>query len=124
MSMKKRNKRGIITERKIRITRGRLQNIIEEALDSWPLVGDDEGPMLDHLDDLEYSRKVGEGGKAKMARGQLFNTAKRAQSLHALLQDEDELPMWVNAKIASTTDRLRSVYDYVIYRLWQIKNEQ
>ena len=67
MSMKKRNKRGIITERKIRITRGRLQNIIEEALDSWPLVGDDEGPMLDHLDDLEYSRKVGEGGKAKMA---------------------------------------------------------
>tara|TARA_B100000131_G_scaffold229764_1_gene221562 strand:+ start:593 stop:958 length:366 start_codon:yes stop_codon:yes gene_type:complete len=119
MSMKKRNNRGIITEKKIRITRGRLQKIIQEALDSWPLVGDDEGPMLDN----QYARVLGDGGKAKMSRGQLFRLAQKAQALHAALDDEDELPEWVQSKIATTNDRLQSVYDHVIYKLWQIENE-
>ena len=83
MSMKKRNNRGIITEKKIRITRGRLQKIIQEAIDSWPLVGDDEGPMLDN----QYARVLGDGGKAKMSRWQLFRLAQKAQALHAALDD-------------------------------------
>ena len=122
MSMKKRNNRGIITEKKIRITKGRLQRIIQEALDSWPLVGEAEGPMQAY-DDL-YGRPIGHGGKAKMSRGQLFRMAQKAQSLHAVLNDEDELPEWVQSKIATTNDRLQAVYDHVIYRLWQIESEQ
>ena len=60
---------------------------------------------------------AGHGGKARMARGHLYHIAKRAQSLHDRFDDDDELPEWVQSKLAVAEAMVNSVYDHMDYKL-------
>lgn len=62
-------------------------------------------------------RDMGEGGPARMARGQLFSIAKKAQSLHDTLDDEDTLPEWVQAYVNSAFDYMGTIDDYLSYKM-------
>ena len=64
-----------------------------------------------------YDRKFSERGHSVMAKEQLFNTARKAQSLHDRLDDEDALPEWVLSLIAVSDDHVSSVSDYMDYKL-------
>ena len=59
----------------------------------------------------------GHGGSAKMAKSQLFKLAKSAQSIHDRLVDDDELPEWVQSKIAVMADNMNSVADHLDYKI-------
>lgn len=50
-----------------------------------------------------------------MARSQLYFLAKNAISLHGIIQDRDDLPSWVMAKINSAADAIEAVQQHVEY---------
>ena len=90
------------------------REILNETIDLGLAVIEEpeSGRILDH----------GKGKDGRMSRSKLFRTAQMAQSLHDRLQDEDDLPGWAQDKITTVEDRLQSVYDYMIYKLWRLKN--
>ena len=86
-----------------------LRQLIREALE--------EGGCgsVSHAD--PEGRIMGHGGGARMARGHLFQMASKAQSLHDRLQDEDELPEWVQSKLAVAEAMLDAVEDHLEYKM-------
>lgn len=82
---------------------------------------DSLGTMIDMLDDNDDSPSLeADGGKAKMARGHLYHIANRSQSLHGRLDDNDELPEWVQSKLAVAESMVNAVYDYLDYKIHKL----
>jgi fructose-1-phosphate kinase PfkB-like protein len=52
-------------------------------------------------------------GEGKMHRTSLMDTMKSAAMLLQIIQDEDDLPEWVESKITKATDYLSSVRRYL-----------
>jgi len=75
------------------------------------------GDVVDMLSKNAEPMKVGHGGKAKMARGHLYHISNRAQSLRDRLNDDDELPEWVQSKLAVAESMVNAVYDHLDYKL-------
>lgn len=97
--------------RKVRMTRRQLRSLIAEAC------GMDMGAFELEPKAEPAGRIMGHGGRARMVRSSLFNIATRAQSLHDQLQDEDELPEWVQAKVAAMLDDMHEIDDHLDYKL-------
>ena len=62
------------------------------------------------------STVYGHGGKARMAKSQLYHIAKNAAELHDMLDEEDELPEWVQSKIAVMKHSMDAVLDHIEYK--------
>lgn len=87
----------------MRITKRQLKKIIAEACGDVSLEKDD-------------AAVYGHGGKARMAKSQLFQIATHAAELHDILDENDELPEWVQSKIAVIEDNLDAVFDHLEYK--------
>lgn len=59
----------------------------------------------------------GGGGVARMARSQLFRIAKFAHSLYDRLDDQDELPEWVQSKVATMADSMDAVHGHLDHKM-------
>jgi len=97
----------------MKITKKQLKKLIREQIEIElvPLdISDSEGSVY------------GSGGSAGMAKSQLFQVAKDAQSLHDKLNEEDELPEWVQSKIAVMANNMASVSDYLQYKIHKYDN--
>ena len=57
--------------------------------------------------------KKHEDHEGTMARGEVRQLVKNSISLHALLQDKEELPGWVSAYITLASDYINSVNQYM-----------
>jgi len=99
--------------KKVRVTRRQLRSLIAEAC------GMDMGAFELEPKAEPAGRIMGHGGRARMVRSSLFNIAARTQSLHDRLQDEDELPEWVQAKVAAMLDDVHEIDDHLGYKLHQ-----
>lgn len=62
-------------------------------------------PNLPHHDDHE----------AKMARADLYKLAQYSAKLFKLIEENEELDGWVQAKITKAADYISSVYHYMEY---------
>jgi hypothetical protein len=51
--------------------------------------------------------------ESSMIKNNLYNIASNAQDLHDALEDEDDLPEWVQEKIAVAEAMIDAVYDYL-----------
>jgi len=51
--------------------------------------------------------------ESSMIKNNLFNLATQAQELHDAMEDDDELPEWVQEKIAVATAMIDTIYDYI-----------
>ena len=71
---------------------------------------------------LGYGSIKSDDREGRMTRGHLYKISKYSQSLHDLLRDEDDLPEWVQSKIARAADKLESVYGYLEYKLSKMKD--
>ena len=74
------------------------------------------------LDDLmlgpEQPRNLGYGeGEGRMSKSQLDKLARYSQSLHDKLLDDDDLPEWVQSKIAVASSNISKVYHYLDYKM-------
>ena len=81
--------------------------IVDDALFSQRDIPGQQGRNFDY--EVSY--------EGKMARSDLWNIARKAQSLHDLLRDNDDLPEWVQSKIATIEDRMDTVANYLTYKL-------
>ena len=72
---------------------------------------DDSGYMYD------YGHTKSDSYEGKMTKAKLFRMGQMAQSLHDRLDDQDDLPEWLNNHVTTAEDRLRSAYDYMEYQI-------
>ena len=99
------------------------EDIVEPILDmivapSYPDVHtQDDGRMLD------YGHTKSDSHEGRMTRAKLYRMGKMAQSFHDRLEDGDDLPEWVQDKVTTAEDRLRSAYEYIDYKLHRQKME-
>jgi len=97
----------------MKINAEQLQKIIKEELAVQAIAGDSQMPIEQEPDGEMY----GDGGSARMVRSQLFRISKFAQSLHDQLTDNDELPEWVQSKVASMTDDINEVHGHLDHKM-------
>ena len=63
-------------------------------------------------------RNLGYGeGEGRMSKSQLDKLARYSQSLHDKLLDDDDLPEWVQSKIAVASANISKVYHYLDYKM-------
>ena len=97
------------------------EDIVEPILDmivgpSYPDVHtQDDGRMFD------YGHTKSDSHEGRMTRAKLFRMGKMAQSFHDRLEDGDDLPEWVQDKVTTAEDRLRSAFEYIDYKLHRMK---
>ncbi len=80
------------------------------------MMGDMEGRMMD------YGQEKSDAKEGKMTRAKLFRLAQMAQRLHDKLVDADDLPEWVQDKVTTAEDRLKSAHDYISYKIHRMEN--
>tara|TARA_Y100000593_G_C4294140_1_gene329753 strand:+ start:1085 stop:1630 length:546 start_codon:yes stop_codon:yes gene_type:complete len=95
-------KKGEIKEN-MKITKKQLRRIIKEEIHTVSL---SKGRDLDHSK-----------GEGKMTRSQLHHIAEYAVVLHDMIRDEDDLPEWVQSKIAVAASDMGKVKHYLEYKL-------
>ena len=70
-------------------------------------------------DDLELTNNIGKDDyvddEGRMAKSQMYKTGKYAMKLHDMLDDMEQLPAWVQAKLTKASDYLSAVYHYLDY---------
>ena len=99
------------------------EDIVEPILDmivapSYPDVHtQDDGRMLD------YGHTKSDSHEGRMTRAKLYRMGKMAQSFHDRLDDGDDLPEWVQDKVTTAEDRLRSAYEYIDYKLHRMNSD-
>ena len=96
------------------------EDIVEPVYDmivgSYPQAHTEEdGRMFD------YGHTKSDSHEGSMTRAKLYRMGKMAQSFHDRLEDGDDLPQWVNDKVTTAEDRLRSAFEYMDYKLHRNK---
>ena len=70
---------------------------------------------------FDYGSSKSDSHEGRMTKAKLFRIAQMSQSLESKLQDGDDLPGWVQDKVTTAEDRLRSAYDYMDYKIRRMK---
>mgnify|MGYP006245608761 CR=1 FL=1 len=99
------------------------EDIVEPILDmivapSYPDVHHDDGGRM-----LDYGHTKSDSHEGRMTKAKLYRMSKMAQSFHDRLDDGDDLPQWVQSKVTTAEDRLRSAYEYIDYKLHRMKSD-
>lgn len=89
----------------------RQRRVLREACDKK------QGRMMD------YGHQRSDSGEGKMTKAKLFRMAQMAQRLHDKIFGYDDLPEWVQDKVTTAEDRLKTAHDYILYKIWRMENE-
>lgn len=93
-------------------------DMVVAAADSYPDVHThDSGRMFD------YGHTKSDSHEGRMTKAKLYRMGKMAQSFHDRLDDGDDLPEWVQDKVTTAEDRLRSAYEYIEYKLHRMQSQ-
>ena len=95
------------------------RRIMRESCGVYPDVHTDEGGRM-----MDYGEVKSDSHEGRMTKAKLFRMAQMAQRLHDKLIDGDDLPGWVQDKVTTAEDRLRSAHDYILYKIWRMENTQ
>ena len=117
----KRKDLGLVVEaiQYIRANRSQRRLMREACGDKYPEQHiDSAGRMMD------YGHTKSDSHEGRMTKAKLFRLAQMAQRLHDKLVDADDLPEWVQDKVATAEDRLRSAHDYITYKIHRTENKQ
>jgi len=89
---------------------------VDEDMEMYPYEHhDDDGRMFD------YGHTKSDSHEGRMTRAKLYRMGKMAQSFHDRLEDGDDLPQWVNDKVTTAEDRLRSAFEYIDYKIHRLE---
>lgn len=89
---------------------------LEDDMDLYPYEHlDTDGRMFD------YGHTKSDSHEGRMTRAKLYRMGKMAQSFHDRLEDGDDLPQWVNDKVTTAEDRLRSAFEYIDYKIHRLE---
>jgi hypothetical protein len=105
----------------MKITKRQLRQIIKEQLSL-----EDAIESILPVDDQDHAvgRDLGYGeGEGRMTKSQLDKLARYSQSLHDQLADNDDLPEWVQSKVAVAAENIGKVYHYLDYKIKRMEQE-
>jgi len=125
----------------MKITKRQLRKIIQEELQIHLAPGDldsmspEEAYGVGYGAGTEYhgtesheGRNLGYGSiksddrEGRMTRGHLYYISRKSQSLHDIIHDDDDLPEWVQSKVARAAEKIQSVYNYLDYKIARMKD--
>jgi hypothetical protein len=72
---------------------------------------------------FDYGPTKSNSFEGRMAKQYLRNIIRAATALEAALDDNDDLPGWVNAKIVTADDRLTVAVQYMMYEINRHKKD-
>ena len=98
----------------MKITKRQLKELIKESCGCGTMP--EEAPHRAQGRDLDYG-----GGEGKMTRSQLYKIAQYALELHEIIDDRDDLPEWVQSKIAVAASDMTKVKHYLEYKLMRME---
>lgn len=79
---------------------------------------DNNGRMLD------YGHVKSDSEEGRMTRQNLYTIKKHAKELCDLIQDNDDLPEWVQEKVAMAKEHIQTVSNYLSYKLNDMMDEE
>ena len=86
-------------------------------VDDFDHPGDEDHKSHKAGRNLSYGKNPSADREARMTKSQLFKVARYAQSLHDMLQDDDDLPEWVQSKISVMNNDIGKIKHYLEYKL-------
>ena len=92
------------------ILRQLIKEQIEEACGDYAMRDDNQMQSIDM--GVDHHEEDHEGS---MAKRQMFKTAKYATEVFGMLQDDEELPAWVQSKMTKVADYIGAVKHYLEY---------
>ena len=110
-------RRMIIAECGCMAREGELPNAVAAAMPMLDILGygghqDGAAPMMGHDGSLEFEDSD-EYEESSMIKGNLHNLAIQSHVLMDIVQDGDDLPEWVQEKIAVASEMIDTIYDYI-----------
>jgi hypothetical protein len=96
----------------MKITREGLQGLIKESIRRRQSI------LLEFPNNPESRtyRKDDNDDEGHMAKKELFHMSQKAQQLHDILMDNEDLEPWVQAKITKAAAMMSSVFDHMMYQ--------
>jgi hypothetical protein len=115
----------------MKLSREDLRSLIDEEIkhlmqDDVVFKQHDLPGILDDFDDtsvqdsgrnLSYGHTKASDHEGRSTKKQLYYIFRKSQSLHDMLDDDDDLPEWVQSKISRVADKINSVYEYLEYKI-------
>ena len=100
----------------MKITREGLQNLIKESIRRRQSILL-EFPSNLREEDYRYEDKINKDTdeEGRLAKKELFHLSQKAQQLHDMLMDDEELEPWVQSKITKAAALMGSVFDHMMY---------
>jgi len=86
---------------------------ISGILDRFEIPGD----SAHHGRNLSYGPEKSTDHEGRATKKQLYYIFTKSQSLYDMLQDDDDLPEWLEAKITKAADYMNSVKDYLTHHM-------
>ena len=99
------------------------QQVVEPVLDMILAPAPIESHMEDEGRMFDYGHTKSDSWEGKMTKAKLHRMSQMAQSLHDRMEDQDDLPEWLNNHVTTAEDRLRSAYDYMDYKIHRLEKE-
>ena len=100
----------------MKIKRQVLKKIILEALQEECGMAHPLGPVATPTASSGGHSMAPQEGESYMARGTAWKAAENAKAIHEFLNDDTDLPEWMEAKLTKAADYLSIVKDYISYK--------
>jgi len=96
---------GIIKDMKsenvVKIDAAQIKSIIDECMGN------------DYVTDTTVSDEQISDHEGRMAKSQLYQTAKNAHAIYQMIDESSELPAWVQGKLTKAADYIQAVYSHL-----------
>jgi hypothetical protein len=107
----------------MKLTRHELKNLIQEAIkENQSMLLEFPGGMgsprmgpnaSEHEEGQGVEKNPNEGS---MSRQELFHLGEKANQLHALISDNEDLDPWVQAKITKAAGIVTEIFEFITYK--------
>ena len=114
--MNRKELRNIIVEEVKKILQ---DDALFKAADSAGILDKHEIPGDYNSDgrNLSYGNIKSTDREGRSTKKQLYYIFRKSQSLYDMLDDDDDLPEWVQSKVSRAADKIQTVYEYLEYKI-------
>jgi hypothetical protein len=99
----------------MKISKNDLRQLIKEELRQSSSVLLETPELDENMHQAPADDKDPDGYEGHMARKSLYHMAAQSQQLHDMLQDDENLEPWVQAKITKAADYLEAAFKSITY---------
>lgn len=73
---------------------------------------------------LDYGSVKSDADEGKMFKSTLKRIIKNAQELEEAITNSDDLPQWCHYKLAYANENIRTIHDYLLQKIEDIKEKE